>query len=142
MNNVAPFEPRCGRVGCHRLKAAMGSSTNSIHGTIPRPDVSRSSVPGSIMASGVAVGFAADATRFRYFDGSRGTCSVSYGAAAGRWIGATGERRRRPLHRGTLQRPTEAFNHFAQDATFNRGRYRSLEDEWARDKRAGRTVAV
>jgi hypothetical protein len=38
--------------------------------------------------------------------------------------------------------PTEAFNHFAQDANFNRGGYRVLEDEWARDKRAGRAVAV
>jgi len=38
--------------------------------------------------------------------------------------------------------PTEAFNHFAQDANLNRGRYRLLEEEWARDKRAGRTVNV
>ena len=38
--------------------------------------------------------------------------------------------------------PTEAFNHFAQDANVNRGGYRVLEDEWARDKRAGRAVAV
>lgn len=38
--------------------------------------------------------------------------------------------------------PTEAFNHFAQDSSFNRGGYRLLEDEWARDKRAGRAVAV
>lgn len=38
--------------------------------------------------------------------------------------------------------PTDAFNHFAQDANFNRGRYRSLEDQWARSKRAGRDVEV
>ncbi len=38
--------------------------------------------------------------------------------------------------------PTEAFNHFASDANFNRGGYRLLEDEWARNKRAGRTVTV
>lgn len=38
--------------------------------------------------------------------------------------------------------PTDAFNHFAQDANVNRGRYRVLEDEWARDKRAGRSVTV
>lgn len=38
--------------------------------------------------------------------------------------------------------PTEAFNHFAQDANFNRGGYRSLEDEWARKKRGGKTVTV
>ncbi|MEI5688017.1 DNA/RNA non-specific endonuclease [Sphingomonas kyungheensis] len=28
--------------------------------------------------------------------------------------------------------PSDAFNHFAQDANFNRGRYRRLEDQWAR----------
>lgn len=38
--------------------------------------------------------------------------------------------------------PTEAFNHFAQDANFNRGGYRVLEDEWARDRRAGTAVTV
>ena len=38
--------------------------------------------------------------------------------------------------------PTDAFNHFAQDANFNCGCYRVLEDEWARDKRTGRTVTV
>lgn len=38
--------------------------------------------------------------------------------------------------------PSDAFNHFAQDANFNRGGYRALEDQWARDKRAGKTVVV
>ena len=38
--------------------------------------------------------------------------------------------------------PTEAFNHFAQDANFNRGGYRALEDRWAGAKRAGKTVTV
>ncbi len=38
--------------------------------------------------------------------------------------------------------PTEAFNHFAQDASFNRGRYRLVEDQWARAKRAGKKVTV
>jgi len=38
--------------------------------------------------------------------------------------------------------PTDAFNHFAQDANFNRGRYRALEDEWARDKKTGKSVFV
>jgi hypothetical protein len=38
--------------------------------------------------------------------------------------------------------PTEAFNHFAQDANFNRGAYRALEDEWARAIRAGRSVMI
>lgn len=38
--------------------------------------------------------------------------------------------------------PAEAFNHFAQDANFNRGRYRALEDQWARAKRLGQKVRV
>ncbi|MBI0475161.1 hypothetical protein D9601_07310 [Sphingomonas sp. MA1305] len=38
--------------------------------------------------------------------------------------------------------PTDAFNHFAQDANFNRGEYRRLEDQWASAKRAGRNVTV
>lgn len=38
--------------------------------------------------------------------------------------------------------PTEAFNHFAQDANFNRSGYRALEEEWAREMRAGRRVEV
>jgi hypothetical protein len=38
--------------------------------------------------------------------------------------------------------PTDAFNHFAQNANFNRGGYRLLEDEWAREKRTGRKVTV
>lgn len=38
--------------------------------------------------------------------------------------------------------PTEAFNHFAQDSNVNRGRYRALEDQWARAKRAGKDVYV
>ncbi|WP_245824601.1 DNA/RNA non-specific endonuclease [Sphingomonas azotifigens] len=38
--------------------------------------------------------------------------------------------------------PTAAFNHFAQDANVNRGRYRVMEDEWARKKRAGHRVTV
>ena len=38
--------------------------------------------------------------------------------------------------------PTEAFNHFAQNANFNRGGYRVLEDERARKKRGGKTISV
>lgn len=38
--------------------------------------------------------------------------------------------------------PRDAFNHFAQDASFNRGAYRALEDGWAREVRAGRRVFV
>lgn len=44
--------------------------------------------------------------------------------------------------RSRFNGPTETFNHFAQDANFNRGGYRVLDDEWAKDKRAGRAVAV
>jgi len=38
--------------------------------------------------------------------------------------------------------PSDAFNHFAQNANFNRGRYRALEDEWANALRAGDKVFV
>ena len=38
--------------------------------------------------------------------------------------------------------PTDAFNHFAQDAKVNRGRYRALEDQWAREKSKGKSVWV
>ena len=38
--------------------------------------------------------------------------------------------------------PTEAFNHFAQDANFNRSGYASLENQWAAAIRAGKTVSV
>jgi LysM repeat protein len=38
--------------------------------------------------------------------------------------------------------PRDAFNHFAQDANFNRGAYRVLEDQWDRLVRAGKRVQV
>jgi LysM repeat protein len=38
--------------------------------------------------------------------------------------------------------PREAFNHFAQNANFNRGAYRVLEDEWNTLARAGKRVQV
>jgi LysM repeat protein len=38
--------------------------------------------------------------------------------------------------------PREWFNHFAQDANFNRGAYRALEDRWARLVRSGKRVFV
>lgn len=38
--------------------------------------------------------------------------------------------------------PTESFNHFAQDANFNRGGYRVLENDWGRATRAGKKVTV
>ena len=38
--------------------------------------------------------------------------------------------------------PTDAFNHFAQDANFNRGGYRVLENQWANDMRKGKQVHV
>ncbi|WP_431522558.1 DNA/RNA non-specific endonuclease [Sphingomonas phyllosphaerae] len=38
--------------------------------------------------------------------------------------------------------PTDAFDHFAQDANFNRGLYRSMEDQWARSKHEGRDIEV
>lgn len=38
--------------------------------------------------------------------------------------------------------PTDTFNHFAQNANFNRGGYRVLEGEWANDIKQGKTVWV
>ncbi len=38
--------------------------------------------------------------------------------------------------------PTDAFNHFAQDANFNRGSYRVLEDRWANEIKSGKQVTV
>jgi predicted ribonuclease toxin of YeeF-YezG toxin-antitoxin module len=38
--------------------------------------------------------------------------------------------------------PTDAFNHFAQNANFNRGGYRVLEDKWAKDIKEGKKVYV
>lgn len=60
---------------------------------------------------------------------------------------AGGEDRRRSDEGGhyvaaRFDGPTDAFNHFAQDRNFNRSGYRKLEDEWTRNKRAGRRVRV
>jgi hypothetical protein len=38
--------------------------------------------------------------------------------------------------------PREWFNHFAQDANFNRGAYRAVEDKWAKAIRSGERVFV
>lgn len=38
--------------------------------------------------------------------------------------------------------PSERFNHFAQNASFNRGAYRAIEDSWAREIKAGHRVFV
>lgn len=37
---------------------------------------------------------------------------------------------------------SDAFNHFAQNANFNRGDYRVLETGWANDIKQGKTVWV
>lgn len=38
--------------------------------------------------------------------------------------------------------PSDAFNHFAQNANFNRGAYRTLEERWARSRRDGHRIYV
>ena len=38
--------------------------------------------------------------------------------------------------------PRDWFNHFAQDANFNRGAYRALEDQWAKAVRSGKGFFV
>ena len=43
---------------------------------------------------------------------------------------------------GRFNGPREWFNHFAQDANFNRGSYRALEDRWAKAIRQGKRVFV
>lgn len=38
--------------------------------------------------------------------------------------------------------PKDAFNHFAQNRNFNRGAYRTLEETWAKELKAGKHVSV
>lgn len=38
--------------------------------------------------------------------------------------------------------PSDAFNHFAQDRSLNRGRYRVVEQEWADGRKAGKDVSL
>lgn len=38
--------------------------------------------------------------------------------------------------------PSDSFNHFAQNASFNRGSYRAMEDRWAKALQAGRKVFI
>lgn len=38
--------------------------------------------------------------------------------------------------------PSDWFNHFAQDANFNRGAYRELENSWAKVLKGGHRVFV
>lgn len=38
--------------------------------------------------------------------------------------------------------PRDSFNHFAQNANFNRGSYRTMEDSWAKELQAGHRVFV
>ncbi len=61
---------------------------------------------------------------------------------------AAGRPNRRPTDDGghfiaaRFNGPSDSFNHFAQDANFNRGGYRAMENGWARDLAAGRKVFV
>lgn len=43
---------------------------------------------------------------------------------------------------GRFNGPRKAFNHFAQNARFNRGVYREVENGWAKELAAGRRVFV
>ena len=38
--------------------------------------------------------------------------------------------------------PKAAYNHFAQEANFNRGAYRALEEGWAKAQKEGKDVRV
>jgi LysM repeat protein len=61
---------------------------------------------------------------------------------------AGGEDRRRPGDDGghyiaaRFNGPSDSFNHFAQDATFNRGTYRAIEDGWAKNAKLGHRIFV
>ena len=103
---------------CHSCIAKFATVTNIRSTTRGERDVSGALVlAGKKMRSRTAQAQAGDVEWQPSDDGGR------YNAARFNW-------------------PTEAFNHFARNANFNRGGYRVLEDEWARDKRTGRTVTV
>jgi DNA/RNA non-specific endonuclease len=62
-------------------------------------------------------------------------------------LAAGGSDRRKNDHGGhyiarRFNGPKEAFNHFAQDGSFNRSDYSKLENEWEREKRLQKRVRV
>ena len=122
------------------ITPAVVSSDSSTHG--PRPP---SPIVQTIHANGYA--FALDAQhRTRTVTGTltngpRSTRSRSMQSSAGRPD-------RLPTDDGghyiatRFNGPREKFNHFAQDSNVNRGRYRALEAEWARQLAQGKKVKV
>jgi hypothetical protein len=62
----------------------------------------------------------------------------SLGVAGCLWFADDGGHYIAPRFKG----PTDAFNHFAQNRTVNRGRYRVMEDRWAQALKQGKKVYV
>lgn len=62
----------------------------------------------------------------------------SLGVAGRLWVIADGGHDIAPRFKG----PTDAFNHFAQNRSLNRGRYRVMEDRWAQALKQGKKVYV
>ncbi|MCW4463752.1 DNA/RNA non-specific endonuclease [Sphingomonas sp. BT-65] len=82
--------------------------------------------------------------RTRYSDGYLSRTSKPQ--RSGRNQARAGGADRRPTDDGghlwaaRFNGPLDSFNHFAQDANFNRGAYRAMEQEWDKDLLAGRKV--
>jgi len=77
-----------------------------------------------------------------------GVLSLGTGKRSRRNQARAGQPDRRPTDDGghyiaiRFNAPRDAFNHFAQDANFNRGAYRRMEDSWVEDLEAERNVFV
>ncbi|HSX56652.1 MAG TPA: DNA/RNA non-specific endonuclease [Sphingomonas sp.] len=77
-----------------------------------------------------------------------GVLSLGTGKRSRRNQARAGQPDRRPTDDGghyigvRFNAPRDAFNHFAQDANFNRGAYRVMEDGWVEALKAGRKVFV
>lgn len=75
------------------------------------------------------------------------TLNSDQGRSRSAQLGAGGSDRRKNDHGGhyiarRFNGPKEAFNHFAQDGSFNRSDYSKLENEWEREKRLQKQVRV
>lgn len=75
------------------------------------------------------------------------TLNPNQGRSPAAQLAAGGGDRRENDHGGhyiarRFNGPTEAFNHFAQDGSFNRSEYAKLENQWEREKRLRKQVRV
>ena len=91
--------------------------------------------------------FASDKVdRTRYVDGDLNLDSVEKRSRANQAAAGGGDRRGDDdgghYISVRFNGPSASFNHFAQDANFNRGAYRVLERQWAKSLRSGHRVHV